>query len=305
MIWVTITTYKSEFPIYSWYKHDYVIKTILFSLFIPFIIDTRVKFDTFIAILICSISFYTIALGMKSAVGGGGYGQVLIQTRSTNAGMSESSTMSMVAVLNISFIVYVAKYSVFHERVKFLNVTSKLLIFASLMSILGTFARTGLVGLFTWLGLQLQRSKHKSRFLLLIIITIVIALPFVPSTWLERMASITNPTEESSAYGRIVVWKWTLDYAAENPILGGGFNAFLANAGQLDKYIDEDMYVGATKSGKATHNIFMQVLSEHGYVGLLIFLLIILHAYLITRKLQKSQNTENWIKYASIAIKDS
>jgi putative inorganic carbon (hco3(-)) transporter len=305
MIWVTITTYQAVFPHWAWHKYDYVIKTILFSLFVPFVIDNRVKFDTFVAILVSAISFYTVALGLKTVVGGGGYGQVLIQTSSTNSGMAESSTMSMVAVLNIGMALYLANYSVFSDKIRYINLTSRFLIFASVMSIIGTFARTGLVGLFTWIGLQVSRSKKKWKFVIGMVLVVLIVLPFAPPEWLGRMSTITDPTKESSAYGRLVVWQWSIDYSAENALFGGGFNSFIANAGQLAQYAEAGRTIGFAQTGKATHNIFFQVLTEHGYVGFTIFMLMIFQVLIITRRLIKDSATETWIKRASLTIKDS
>jgi putative inorganic carbon (HCO3(-)) transporter len=307
MIWTTITTYKAEFQAAAWFKHDYVFKTILFSLFIPFILNSRIKLDTFIAILVCSISFYTVALGMTTVAGGGGYGKALFHANTSNTGMTESSTMAMVAVINIPFIIYLANYSVFKEKISHINLTSKLLIFSSAMSVVGTAARTGLIGLFALVALRIGRSKYKLRFVLLILVTFMLALPFAPQNWLDRMSTIKSASGDSSAYGRIVVWRWTIDYVSDRPIFGGGFQSYLANAGQLNKYIMEETSISHTQTGKAFHNIYFEVLGEHGYVGLIQYLLMIWLVFKFTSRLKKKghQSSDAWIGQASVALQDA
>ena len=63
MTWITVTSYYAEFPSLAWYKYDFAIKTIFISLFIPYILNTKVKIDTFIAILVCCISYFTMMVG--------------------------------------------------------------------------------------------------------------------------------------------------------------------------------------------------------------------------------------------------
>lgn len=306
LCWITITTFNAEFQ-FAWIKFNYVFKTILFSLFIPFILNSRIKIDTFIAILVSSISFYTIALGMTTLAGGGGYGKVLFHMNTSNTGMAESSTMAMVAVLNIPLIIYLSQSSVFKHRIKYLPVTSKLLIFASLLSVVGTAARTGLVGLLAYAGLIISRTKHKFRFASALILAVAIFIPFAPQQWLNRMETITSAEKDSSAYGRIVVWKWTIDYVNSRPIFGGGFLSHMANAGQLYKYIDEDINISHTQTGKAYHNIFFEVLGEQGYVGLFIYLSIVWYTYKNTAKLKKLNTPldAEWLTSAATAIQDA
>ena len=111
------------------------------------------------------------------------------------------------------------------------------------------------------------------------------------------MSTITNASEEGSALGRIVVWRWTIDFAAENPIYGGGFNAYMANKGVLHLYHDEQgTSVDYQENGKAFHNIFFEVLGEHGYVGLILYCSIILVSLLLNRRLSKNNKVDLWVQ---------
>ena len=113
----------------------------------------------------------------------------------------------------------------------------------------------------------------------------VIGSQFVTDGWLKRMETIDQgTTTEKSAVGRIVVWRWAFDYVADRPILGGGFYAYLANAGKLDQYGQEGEVVISQGGAKAYHNIYIEVLAETGYGGLLIFLGIIVHTLLLNSK---------------------
>jgi O-antigen ligase len=104
------------------------------------------------------------------------------------------------------------------------------------------------------------------------------ALPFLPASYYERMATLGSVESDQSASTRMQVWSWTLDYAAENP-LGGGFDAYRGNeftyrlpvtreeGGALVTEIEN-----VTDSGRAYHSSFFEMLGEQGWPGLIMWL---------------------------------
>ena len=296
MAWITIATYNAEFQYVAWLKYDYVIKYLFFPLFIPFVINTRTRIDTFIAVMVCSISFFTVVIGMKTLVGEIDYGAQYIFSTQSNTGMTESSTVSMLAIFNLPFIIYIARYSILKDKIPFLMPTSYFLGLTSLLSVVGSYARTGFVGVFVWVLLLLKQTKKKFLYMFIVVTSAAIFLAFVPADWLDRMSTIKTASTDSSAYGRIVVWRWTIDYVKERPIMGGGFHSYLANAGQLDSYIeDKDMVIARVFTGKAFHSIYFEVLGELGYVGLFLYLWIIYLAFNLNHALAKNVKPMNWV----------
>ena len=49
------------------------------------------------------------------------------------------------------------------------------------------------------------------------------AIPFLPSSFTERMGTIKTYKADASASTRLAVWQWTMDYAKTHP-MGGGFD---------------------------------------------------------------------------------
>ena len=302
MFWITITTFKAEFQFLAWYKYDYSIKTIFFAFFTPFVINSRAKFDLLLMTIISAASYYFIIGGMTTVFEPTFYGESLIKTNAGDTLMTESSTLSMTSAMLIPVIYYLYKHSAFSKHGKFFKPLFFLIIFAALMTIIGTHARTGIVGLIIIIALIALRTQYKMRILMLCGVGIFLIQIFATTAWLERIASIKSSNEESSAYGRVVVWKWTLDYVKSRPILGGGFMSYKANAGVLHLYGKEDVEVDYRgQTGKAFHNIYFEVLGEHGYPGLIIFLAIILLSLNLNRKTHKASQNETWIKDAALA----
>lgn len=302
MIWITVTTFKAEFQFLAWYKHDYSFKTMLFCIFIPFVLNTKKQFNFAIAVIVFSTSYYFVAAGLNTVFGTAYYGAQLVLTRVGDSMMTESSTLAMTAVMIMPLIIFLAKNSVYATKIPFFKLIMALCGFAAVMTIVGSHARTGLVGLAVLGFFIFLKSKQKLKVLSVISIAILFLMTFVSSNYLERMATITESKQESSALGRIIVWKWTLDYVKERPIYGGGFMSYKANAGKLKGYGDENVNVDYKEdSGKAFHNIYIEVLGEHGYVGLAIFLLILYNSWRLNRTVIRAKISE-WYTAAANAL---
>lgn len=110
--------------------------------------------------------------------------------------------------------------------------------------------------------------QGRSRFLggLVIALVAVNLLTFMPEQWSERMASIGNYTEDASALGRISAW-WVAWHSALHYPLGVGFNA-----ARSDLFMQ---YSPHPELGVfAAHSIYFQILGNHGFVGLALYLAI-------------------------------
>ena len=198
---------------------------------------------------------------------------------------SEGSTLASLAVCLIPLFVALkssSKIAQSWSAFRWLTLAYSAL---SLLTVVGTQARTGLVALAAYIGLLLKKHKINFKVFLAICMIPLLIYAIAPKSWFHRMSSIEDATtSEKSAIGRIVVWRWTLDYVSERPLFGGGFYSYNANAGILHHYQQGDEVEIKQKGGKAFHNIFFEVLGETGYGGLFLFLSIISHTMLLNRR---------------------
>lgn len=296
--WICLTTNYSLYPYFAWRKWDWAIKTILLSTLIPICIKSRKELETIILGFLACVSYFLFCTGLKSVLGAGGYGSNFVRG-SMNTGISESSTLSLVGVLVIPLCLFVYQNTTVLNR----NISLKLYLYMyialSLLTVFGSYARTGLVGLIVLVGTFLVQSKNKIILLIIAMSIVFCSFAIAPTSWKERMASIGDYSTDSSALGRIVVWKWTIDFANEN-ILGGGFNCYHENGGLLDQYHDQSMAIFSGGS-KAFHSIYFEVLGEHGYIGLSIYLAIIMRCYYLLRVVGRS--TDPWASGLANSLK--
>jgi len=283
-LWITITSSQALFPEIAWGKWDWAFKTIIIAVITPFTIKNRADLEAFLWIFLASVSFFTISAGAKTFLGGGGYGASLI-SGGNNTGLSESSTLALAAVMSLPLFTYLINNTMLFTKTKSYKFFLFALICTGIFTVIGSYARTGLIGLGVLCVFMFMNSKHKIRLSALIVIAVILILSLASDAWFDRMGTVENASEDSSALGRIVVWKWTV-FFANSHFFGGGFHAYIANAGLLDLYHDNP-YISFGLESKAFHSVYFEVLGEHGYIGLLIFLSIIGTLFIQLRHIAK------------------
>lgn len=109
--------------------------------------------------------------------------------------------------------------------------------------------------------------RGKSRILggLVVIVAAVGLVSFMPGTWDARMNTIGTYEEDASAMGRISAW-WTAWGVAKSYFFGGGFNP-----GLPEMFLKYSPY-GLDSGSQAAHSIYFQVMGNHGFIGLGLFL---------------------------------
>ena len=269
----------AEFPEPASTKWDWVWKALLFAIFLPLTVTTRARIEALALTLVLSVATIVIGTGMKTVLGGGGYGSLNFLVND-NSGIYESSTLATVAIALIPVIVWFTKYGTIFRPHWTVSLFAAALIFASLLIPIGTEARTGLLCIAALGILLLRYTKRRFMFIAAAGVIGLAALPFLPQSYYDRMATIAQPGGDESASTRMQVWEWTIDYASENPF-GGGFDSYRANSFTYTMPVREETgntvsveYREVTDEARAFHSAIFELLGEQGYPGLAIWLLL-------------------------------
>ncbi len=144
--------------------------------------------------------------------------------------------------------------------------------------VLKTGSRGGLIGIimgiFCFMMIGTKNIKVKIGFAVTALLTaalfVTVLFPLLPADIQERF-SVEN-VESNGGSGRTEIWKYLIDYTGETPeriIRGSGlfstYPIMEANKGKG----------GAFKLGRVAHNQFVQVFTDQGFVGLLLFVTLI------------------------------
>ena len=281
LVYCAWTTSFADFPESAGFKWEWVWKALLFAIFLPFTLTTRARLEALAFTLVITVATIVISTGMKVTLGGGGYGNLVFFV-DDNSGIYESSTLATVAIALVPLIWWFTKFGTIYRPHWTVTTFAILTIFACLLVPVGTEARTGLLCIAALAGLMLRYVKQRLMVIAGAAALGLVALPFLPQSYYDRMATIAAPGGDESASTRVAVWMWTLDYASQHPF-GGGFDSYKSNSFTYEMPVKEETgnttsveYREVTDKARAFHSSIFELLGEQGYPGLFIWLL--LHA---------------------------
>jgi O-antigen ligase len=137
-------------------------------------------------------------------------------------------------------------------------------------AIVATGSRGGFIGLSVML-LVLAVFLIRTRPLVVVagVLAVMCALPLLPSNYWRRIASITDSSKDDFGSGeaRKTLMRESLQAYLENPVIGVGAGEF--------KDWNNDRRI---ESWHEAHNVWLQVASELGTVGLAVYLFLVLRA---------------------------
>ncbi len=263
-LWSTVTMTWAVAPDLGWEKWDWAFKTLMFAAFLPCLIRSRVQIEAFLQVYLFSLAANLVPFGAKVFVSGGGYGQQLGQQGGGNSGLGEGSTLATVAVMIIPLAFFLRTHGQLMPKSQIIRLVYIGIVFASLLATIGTYERTGLIGLFVLGVAMIAKSKNKTLMCGLGVAVACGVYYFSSSGWNARIATIATYQQDGSAMTRLLVWRWTYDYILQHP-LGGGFYMFVINV--IEHAPDDANPVSYIEHGRAFHSIYFEVLGEQGWIG--------------------------------------
>jgi probable O-glycosylation ligase (exosortase A-associated) len=309
------TTLNADFKLEALDKWDWVWKALAFAAFLPLTLRTKLRIEALLLFMILSAASIIIVGGIKTVGSGGGYGELNLMV-ANNSGLYEGSTISTVAIAIIPLILWFTRFSTVFPRDWKLKTFCYALVFACLLIPVGTSTRTGLLCIGLLALLMIRDTKRKIVYLTALGCLGLAAVPFLPSSFTERMGTIKTYQADASASTRLAVWQWTMDYAKTHP-MGGGFEAYRQNKIRYEKVAVENGADGQATvdrslevdSARAYHSAYFEMLGEQGYPGLAIWLLInligIVRMEVLRQRYKRQEPGEEWVAPLASALQSA
>jgi probable O-glycosylation ligase (exosortase A-associated) len=219
------------------------------------LMQSKERIDQLVWVIALSIAFYGVKGGIFTIVHGGVY-HVRGPEGSFIGGDNE---MGLALIMTIPLL----RYLQLTARSMWLRGALTIMMILCAVATVGSQSRGALVGLVAMSGFLWLKSRNKFFTALLGVVAIALVLAVMPQQWYDRMATIQNYEADQSAMGRINAWKMAFNMAKDRP-LGGGFDSFKEYTFALYAPDPDDVH--------DSHSIYFEVLGEHGFVGLGIFL---------------------------------
>jgi probable O-glycosylation ligase (exosortase A-associated) len=281
MIWICITlplSFRPEGSLDMWKK---VIKVDFMILVALTLIVTRTQIIALAWVLVFSLGFYGLKGGIFTISTGGAY-RVWGPEGTFIEGNNELALAIIVCIPLMRFL----QLQVANRWGRW--ALGGLMLFSAVAA-LGTQSRGALIAILAMALMFWWRNGNKIGFGFLLVLVGVALVAFMPSTWEMRMRSITDYEQDSSAMGRINAW-WMAWNLAKANFTGGGFDIYEASVFQAFAPNPTDIH--------AAHSIYFQVLGEHGFVGLILFVLIwicVWRAADVIRKAGRDNPATAWV----------
>ena len=284
-IWTLISTNfnLNTNPEGVWDYWKQFVKVLLLFFFITLIVRKKLHIDVLVWAIVLGISAYAAMEAVKFILSGGSHDIV------GRAGIiADRNDLAVAINMCVPLIIYLAQVT----RHKTIRLGLWGLLALNIISIVGTGSRGGFIGLAVLAIAFWLKSRHKVILAVLALAMLPVLYQSAPEEWRERQSTIATAADEDSSFiGRLWAWKISTLLALDNPLTGGGFRAV------LDPVI-WNYYAPLTtefspvetppmpeyEGSKAAHNIYFQVLGDHGFPGLMIFLMFLALALLNTLK---------------------
>lgn len=250
-LWFAVTSYFALLPWEAWAKYVQVLKILPPLVLTLLLIDTREKLFYLLA---------TLALAILLVALKGGYWSLMTGFHDRVYGPPGSAygDNNSFAVA-VSMAIPLLALWVREARDRVLRAVLLGGIVLCYGAVLSSWSRGGMLSLGLVTLLLIWHSKHKLLVIPAFAVLAGVLFTQLPQEWFGRMETATAYQTDESAQGRITVWKIGLDLAEKRPLTGGGFNAWPA--------VNE-----AVGGGLDWHSAYVEMLAEHGYVGLVLWL---------------------------------
>src|SRR4051812_1983440 len=258
LVWMSITTLFAldrDAALPMWER----VMKIQIMIFVTLaLLNTRRHVHTLMWILAGSVAFYGVKGGLFTLRGGG---EDLVWGP-LGSFIEDNNSLALATVMTIPLLRYL-QLQAKRRWVRYALLAAMLLCG---LSALGSHSRGALLAIGAMLAILCFKSRAKVLTSLGLLLLVPIVIGFMPEKWEERMLSIQSYDEDASAMGRINAWSMAYNLAKDRPLTGGGFEIYIPEVFTRYAPNPTDLH--------AAHSIYFQMLGEHGFVGLFLFLVL-------------------------------
>lgn len=279
--WMTLTGFFAFDPHSAWDAWTTVIKTALMVLIAMVTINSEKDIKALAWVMALSLGFYGLKGGVFTLASGG----VNHVVGPAGTYISDNNTLALGLIAALPLIWYLQLHPIkAWLRVGFIGLT-----LLTVISIVGSYSRGALLGGAAMLFFLWLKGRQKLLTGSAIALIVLVVYQFMPGQWFDRMNTIDNYQQDASAMGRINAWHFAVNVAKDN-LMGGGFKAFTPKMFQIYAPVPTDYHVA--------HSIYFQVLGDHGFVGLGLFILLMFLAWRTGTGVKKFCAEKPYLKWA-------
>lgn len=258
VLWLGISPWFGFSPEYEMTSWSRAIKIQVMVLFALVAMGKREHLHLMVWILALSVGFYGVKGGVFTIASAGSY-RVWGPEGSF---IFDNNALALTIIMTIPLFRYLQLQA---ENV-WVRRGCLLAMILCMASALGSQSRGAFLALLAMATFLWLKGRQKILLGVLFLIALPLLFAFMPDSWYQRMETIRTYDADASAMGRINAWWMAWNLAVDRFPIGGGFS--VANPATFQLYAPDPTEV------LTAHSIYFQILGEHGFVGLALFLAI-------------------------------
>jgi len=281
ILWMNITTIfaiSHDLALMEWSRTMKILLMVLISMVV---MQKRERIHAFTWSIVLSLGFYGLKGGVFALLSGGTY-RVWGPAGSF---IEDNNALALAIIMTMPLM----RYLQLHTENKWIRRGLVVLMVASFLSAIASYSRGALLALAA-MGLVFWFKSQKKLLVGLSVVSIALPLlMFMPEQWMSRMNTIETYHQDASAMGRINAW-WFAYNVAKDRFLGGGFGTSNPSLFRIYAPDPQDFH--------AAHSIYFEILGEHGFVGLGLFLAVMVFAWRTGTRIIKIAKNQPELKWA-------
>ena len=282
LVWMTFNNVFAVDPSQAWLMWDRNWKIIALVLMMWATATSKVRIHAVVWVAVICLFYYGVKGGILSIASGG------LKTIDGPLGtiISDNNHLAVALLMTLPL----ANYLRSHTANPWLRIALVAGFALTFLAVVGSYSRGAFLALAALGIVALVHSRNKFLY---VIFGAALAVPvfyFMPAEYYERIATLNDPNSDASFQGRIQAWKVAFFYARDHFPFGAGFDGT-----QLSVY---RYYFPDAADSRAAHSIYFQVLGDTGFLGLGIYLTILLLAFLNCRKIRMATRNKPDLAWA-------
>ncbi len=280
MLYFTMTTFFSWAPAYAWVQWEKVFKIVLMTLVATMFIYGHDRIRTLMWTIVISIGFYGVK-GFFFVLRSGGAERV----QGPDGTFLDGNTFIGLAFnMVVPLMIFMAR----DEKNPWLKRLLYAMAILTLVATIFTYSRGAYLGLAAILPLIFLQAKKKVVAACILIPAVLLAPLVLPDKVFERVDLIENYEQDRSANQRLESWTVAWNLARDYPLTGAGFE--FEYSPDQDSWLryGSEKYRWALNHSSAAHSIYFQILGQHGFIALFLFLALLFGALLSLNQTKRS-----------------
>lgn len=258
VLWLGVSPLFSFHPEKEFFYWDRAFKVQLMVLVSLLLVSERRHLHWLVWVLALSVGFFGIKGGLFTILTGGAH-RVWGPAQSF---IEDNNTLALALIMTVPLF----RYLQLHSEKYWIRLGCLAALVLCVIAAIGSQSRGAFLALAAMSLFLFTKGRQRGLIGVLVLLSLPMAWFLMPEAWTERMASIRTYDADASAMGRINAWWTAWNIAVDRFPIGGGF--------VLDSMDVFQRYAPDPTNIKVAHSIYFQILGEHGFMGLALFLLV-------------------------------